>query len=155
MKITFSIIIFFLISLSSYGQKVSNVTFEPQQNNIVIYYDLEGEADAEYEVTVILKREAIPGYLFYPTNIKGDVGEGKFAGKKRTITWEVYKDYKIDEEVEDYYFEVTAEKVGGIGWYYYVGGAVLAGGAAALILMGGDETTTEQPIPIGPPPIRP
>lgn len=155
------ILLFFTIILLNHlpifpqEAKVTNVSFELKNNNVFIYYDLEGDKDAEYNVSVSLRREEISGYIFVPTNLSGDVGEGKFVGKGRTIIWDVSKDFHIDEEVTDYYFEVTAEKAGGSSWFYYVGGAVIAGGVAALLLVGGEENGDGTQTAIEPPPVRP
>ena len=151
----FTIILLYHSSIFPQETKVTNVSFELKKNNVFIYYDLEGDKDAEYNVSVTLRREEISGYIFVPTNLSGDVGEGKFVGKGRTIIWEVHKDFHIDEEVTDYYFEVKAEKAGGSTWFYYVGGAVLAGGVAALLLVGGEENGEVTQTAIEPPPIRP
>ncbi len=151
----FTIILLYHSPIFPQETKVTNVNFELKNNNVFIYYDLEGDKDAEYNVSVTLRREEISGYIFVPTNLSGDVGEGKFVGKGRTIIWEVHKDFHIDEEVTDYYFEVKAEKAGGSSWYYYVGGAVIAGGVAALLLVGGEENGEVTQTAIKPPPIRP
>lgn len=149
----------FLLSTFSLSQtaKISNITFEPVSTGIEISYDLEGDRDVEYEINVSLKRESISGFNFIPKSISGDVGKGKFAGKSRKMFWDVSKDYRIDEEVSDYYFLVSASVVkGGISWLYYVGAAVLGGGTAAVLLLGKDkkeesQTTAEIPNP----PVRP
>jgi hypothetical protein len=148
-------IIFLLFLHPIYPQdaKVSNVDFELIKNEVYIYYDLAGETDTEYEITAVLRRESISGYIFPLRTVRGDVGKGKFVGKKRTIIWDVSKDFHIDEEVTDYYFEVTAEEVGGIPWYYYVGGAVIAGGVAAVLLI--NDPQEDEKIPVGAPPDRP
>ncbi len=149
----FTIILLYHSPIFPQETKVTNVNFELKNDKVLIYYDLEGDKDAEYDVSVTLRREEISGYIFVPTNLSGAVGEGKFVGRKRTIIWDVSKDFYIDEEVTDYYFEVKAEKVGGGSWFYYVGGAVLvAGGVAALLLI---PPPPKEEIPIAPPPGRP
>jgi hypothetical protein len=154
-KIYVVFLLLFLNPIFPQDAQVTNVSFELIKNDVYIYYDLTGEADAEYEVTILLRRESISGYIFPLRTVRGDVGKGKFVGEKRTIIWDVFKDFHIDEEVTDYYFEVTAEKVGGIPWYYYVGGGLVAGAAAALIIASGSEEQTETRTAIKPPPVRP
>jgi len=147
-----------IVIISSYGfsQKVSNVSHELEGDNIIISYDLEGDADANYNVSVVLRREEYSGFQIIPKSVSGDIGEGKFVGKQRKIVWDVSKDYRIDPEVSDYYFEVKATIVsGGIPWYYFAGGAVLGGGAAALLLLKPQETNSSVRVPIGSPPLRP
>lgn len=152
---TVSFFIFFIFFLTcSFSQDISNIYFEPIQNKVIIYYDLEGDPNLEYEVSLTLKREEFAGFYFVPKSVSGDIGEGKFVGKKRKIIWEVTKDYHIDPEVEDYYFEIKVNPIStGIAWFYYVGAAVLGGGAAAVLLLG--KKQTEENKPIGAPPARP
>ena len=156
MKSIISIVIFFIFSLSSVAQIISNVEFEAEKDKIIIYYDLAGDKDQEYEVSLVLRREEYTGFVFVPRSIEGDAGKGKFVGTKRKIVWTAARDYRIDPEIDDYYFEVRVKEIGGgIPWYYYVGAAVLGGGAAAALLLGKDNETTEERQPIGPPPVRP
>jgi hypothetical protein len=149
--------IFFLLASVCFAQEITNITFEPQQDKIIIYYDLTGDKDEEYEVSVVLRREEYAAFQLVAKSVTGDVGLGKFAGTKRKVIWDVAKDYHIDPEVTDYYFEVKVKTIsGGISWYYYVIAAVLGGATAAVLVGGGDE---EQPPvtqnPIGAPPVRP
>lgn len=152
---TLPILMFFLLFLSySFSQVISNIFFEPIQNKVLIYYDLEGDPEKEYEVSLTLKREEYSGFQFIPESVSGDIGEGKFVGKKRKIIWEVNKDYHIDPEATDYYFEVEVNPIStGIGWFYYAGAAVLSGGVAAVLLLG--KKGIEENKPIGAPPARP
>lgn len=153
------IIVIVLSVISIFPQKVTNVDFEPKQNKIFITYDLDGEKDTEYEIAVVLKREEFSGFIFRPKLLTGDVGDGIRPGKGKEIVWDVTKEYHIDPDVTDFFFEVTAslEKSGGIAWYYYVGAAVLGGGTAAVLLLGkkSEEETPVTKTPIGTPPGRP
>lgn len=156
MKIILISLVLSLVTLNGFAQEITNVTFEAQQDKIIIYYDLAGDKDQEYEVSLVLRREEYTGFVFIPRSIEGDAGKGKFAGTKRKIVWTAARDYRIDPELDDYYFEVKVKEIsGGIPWYYYVGAAVLGGGAAAALLLGKDNETTEDRQPIGPPPVRP
>lgn len=146
-------LIFLFLTPLCYTQHIENISFEEYQNKILIYYDLIGEKDDEYEISLVLKREEYSGFIFIPKTVEGDIGKGNYAGRKKKIIWDVSKDYHIDPEVEDFYFEVSATKLGGIPWYYYVGGTAVAGGLAAILLMKKDEGTTR--IPIKQPPDRP
>lgn len=148
-----------LYSTHIYSQQISDVYFELEGENISIYYSLSPITSDEFEISLILKRTSVPNFNYSPKELKGDIGEGKFAGIERKIIW-----YVTDEEMnmfdgDDFYFEVFAEKIkksGGIPWYYYVGTAAV-GGVAAILLSGGSDsdkkTTTSQSFP--PPPDRP
>jgi hypothetical protein len=153
-----SLILSCLVLSTIYSQelKVTNVSFEVINNFIYIYYDLAGDVDSDYDVSLILRRELKPSFKFIPIHVSGDIGEGQFVGKKRTIVWNVKRDFKIDDEVSDYYFEVTAEEISGFPWYYYLGGAVVSG-VAAVFLLNKDEESQDSPgrAAINPPPGRP
>ena len=156
MKIILISLVLSFITLNGFAQEITNVTFEAQKDKIIIYYDLAGDKDQEYEVSLVLRREEYTGFVFSPRSIEGDVGKGKFTGTKRKIVWSAARDYHIDPEIDDYYFEVKVKEISrGIPWYYYVGAAVLGGGAAAALFLGKDSETTEERQPIGAPPVRP
>jgi len=158
MKLSLIIIAIIFYQQFIFPQEISNVEFEAQKDKIIVYYDLTGDEDKEYEVTLLLRREEYSRFVFYPKNVEGDVGKGKFAGTKRKIVWDVNKDYHIDPEVEDYYFEIKVKELKvGISWYYYVGAALLGGGTAAAIILGKnkEKDTPVNKTPIGAPPVRP
>jgi hypothetical protein len=120
------------------SQEKINSSFELSGDKILIYYEINGDADQDYDVSVVLKRTSLLSFEYTPSDLQGAVGTGKFAGSKKTITWNLNKkETDIFSEGEDYYFQVKALKKssGGMSWLYYVGGAVLGGGAAALILL--------------------
>ncbi|MEI6435023.1 MAG: hypothetical protein WCP32_09280 [Bacteroidota bacterium] len=133
--------------------KVDNIGYELKDDNIQIHYDLIGEPAKNYKVSVVLKREQSPGFMFKPKSLVGDIGKGKFAGTDRRIIWNFINEFKPEEGVTDYYFEVTAKKPGK-AWIYILGGGILAGGAtAAVILLSGKKDEADPKI--FPQPIRP
>jgi hypothetical protein len=132
---------------------LTNIYFEAYDNEIIIYYDLSGDKEDEYEIEIFLKSEIDPIFKVKPTHVTGDIGEGYFVGKERKIVWPYTRDFAAPLDGSDFYFEVNATKLGGIPWYYYVGGAGLAGGLAAILLIKKDEETTKTPI--NEPPDRP
>ena len=134
--------------------RVDNIRYELKEDYIEIYYDLVGSPSAEYKVSVVLKREQSPGFIFKPGSIRGDVGKGKFAGEGRKIIWNFTNEFKPEAGVNDYYFEVTASK-GSKTWLFIAGGGVLvAGGVTAAILLSGkkDNSNSAQTFPV---PTRP
>jgi hypothetical protein len=143
------------LKLSAQDPVTKNSDFELQGDNIVIYYDLDADPDEEYEVQVFLLRESDQSFKYVPKFVSGDVGEGKFAGEKKKIVWEILKEFPDGLEGEDYYFEIIAEETGS-SVIYYVGAALLAaGGAAALLLGGGDKETPSPEVNRASPPARP
>lgn len=157
MKLCYGILISIVLTSASIAQEIINVAYEAQQDKIIVYYDLIGDKDEDYVVSLVLRREEYAAFQIVAKSVTGDVGVGKFVGTKKKIIWDVTKDYHIDPEITDYYFEVKVKEIsGGIAWYYYAIAAVLGGATAAVLIGGGDE---EQPPvtqnPIGAPPIRP
>lgn len=142
------IVILFLLTNSTTAQQttLTNIYFEAYDNEVIVYYDLSGDKEDEYEVEVFLKSEMDPFFRVKPTHVTGDIGEGYFVGKERKVVWQYTRDFAAPLDGDDFYFEVTATKLGGIPWYYYVGGAGLAGGLAAILLIKKDEGTTRTPI---------
>ncbi len=85
----------FLLALTSYmpslGQSISNVGFEAIGKTIQISYDLSGEKDDLYTVTVYVSQDE--GNWEGPLRfVSGDVGENVKPGSNKQIVWEVLKE---------------------------------------------------------------
>src|SRR3990172_9719774 len=105
--------------------KVLNVRFEIVGTKIVVRYDLQGEADKDYTIKVILKRERSQSFTHIPKSVVGEVGEGRFAGQNRQITWDFLKEFPQGLEGDDYYFVIEVEIVSaGMSPLWYIGGGV-------------------------------
>jgi hypothetical protein len=137
-----------LTSNSLAQNETINSSFRVVEGIILIDYEIEnGDPDSDYEVSIVLLKRGDVTFKYIPEVLEGDIGEGKFAGKKNTIRW-LYT--STEEELlsggEDYYFKVNADKVtGSTTWYYYAGGAVIAGIIALLIIDGETETIADPP----------
>jgi hypothetical protein len=155
----FSFILF--CSSGLLAQEKINTTFEASEGKIFIYYEIKGDPDKEFNVEVTLRRTSVPSFELTPSQMTGDIGDGKFAGRQRTIVWRLKPEEEAILDGDDFYFQVTVvpvEEGGGIPWYVYAGGAAVGGGVAALLLLskkdeGGDggSTTTSFPSPPGRP----
>ena len=134
---------------------VKNVRFEVSGNKIVIRYDLAGPVDRVYQVKMSVKRRQLPSYELIPKVLAGDIGEGKFGGSNRQITWEILQDSPNGLEGDDYFFHIEAALVpAGSNLVYYLGGAAVAVGAAAYFLLVKKTTTVDEgsfPQPAGHP----
>ena len=160
-KVFFSAALLLLLSSNfSFSQQKINATFEASPDGkIFIYYQLNGDPGKEYDISVVLKRTSVPSFALVPSDLSGNVGQGKYGdGTKKTIIWTLMPEEKAILNGEDFYFVVNAEEVksgGGIPWFVYVGGAALAGGAAVLLLSkksdSNNSTTTSFPSPPGRP----
>ncbi len=147
--------IFLLITGFTFSQENIKTSFEASEGKVFIYYEFEGDSQQEYNVNVKLKRSSDPSFELTPSVLVGDVGKGTFAGKRRTIIWQINPQEEKMLSGSDFYFEVLASKIekgGGVPWYVFVGGAVLAGGAAAFLLLNkksedNNTTTTQFPAP--------
>jgi hypothetical protein len=154
------IISLFLLNQKVFSQGKIQATFDYSDGKIFIYYEFQGDKTKDFEIGVKLKRTSDPGFLVIPAKLTGDVGEGKFAGKKNKIIWELNPDEAAMLEGEDFYFDVTALEISkgeGIPWYYFAGGAALAGGTAAILLLGNKDSneTSTPPSSFPTPPVRP
>jgi hypothetical protein len=124
--------------------RVGNVRVERTPSRITIVYDLIGEDDEKYAVTVTLKRKSRPGVNYSPKDISGDVGGGVVAGKDRRIVWEFAGEFPRGLAADDVYFSVDAESgSSGISPLVWIGGGVAVAGVAAILLLKKKEGTTQ------------
>ena len=125
--------------------KVVNVRFEIVGTRIVVRYDLEGEANKDYTVKIILRRERNQSFLHIPRSVAGEIGEGRYAGQNRQVTWDFLKEFPQGLEGDDYYFVIEVEIVSsGISPLWYIGGGLgIVGGVVGYVLSkGGSEAAT-------------
>ncbi len=146
-------------SLAHSGEptRVSNVRFEMADSNIVIHYDLSGSADGLYRITALLRKENDRSFRYTPKNLRGDVGEGKFAGANRTIVWNVTTEFPLGLKGSDFYFEIGAESASGSSstalWYGL--GAAALGGVAFVLFRSSPEASPAGQTGFPAPPGRP
>jgi hypothetical protein len=93
---------------------------EVHGNEVVITYNLKGDADAEYEVHLFLISRKRPDVSRELQLVKGHVGNGKFAGTSRRILWNM-KEFPDIREGESFIFRISVYTPG-IPWYYWAGG---------------------------------
>lgn len=133
---------------------ITNVNWKVDGDEIIITYDLKGDPDKRYDVTVVMLREDVSSFRIVPQNAEGDVGIGFFAGPGRQITWSYKKDYPAGFQGEGYYFEVRVKSAGGDNtWLYYTIGATALVGGVVAILLATKEASSEKELPF--PPGRP
>jgi hypothetical protein len=141
---------------------VTNVRFEVRGELIYVYYDLAGDGQKAHRVSLYLRRDSEPSFVYRPLNVTGEIGTIVFPASGKRITWEFTKDFPEGLQGEDFYFEVEAEAPGGTGGIsplvFIGGGIAVIGGIVAIVLSGGG---TDNPPPpptdtgFPPPPGRP
>ena len=141
---------------------VTNVRFEVRGELIYVYYDLAGDVQKAHRVSLYLRRESEPAFVYRPLNVTGELGTIVFPATGKRITWDFTKDFPEGLQGEDYYFEVEAEAPvgsGGISPLVFIGGGLaVIGGIVAIVLSGGgDDGPPPPPTDTGfpPPPGRP
>lgn len=135
--------------------KVLNVRFEIVGTKIVVQYDLEGEANKDYKVKVILRRERNQSFLHIPQSVAGEIGEGPFAGQNRQVTWDFLREFPQGLEGDDFYFVIEVELISsGISPLWYIGGGVgIVGGVVGYLLSKGGSTPATSTVDVFPKPI--
>ena len=93
MKIVKYILLIFLIfnNITTYAQKVSNVTFRQEQSNIIVSYDLETKTPCKISLFVSIDDgKTWKGPL---KKVSGDAG-AKIATGNHNITWNVLEEFE-------------------------------------------------------------
>jgi len=135
---------------------VSNIKWSAKGDIITVTYDLNGSADATYNIITVMKRENDPLFRAVPAAAEGDLGEGISAGVSREFRWYYRRDFPQGFIGEGYYFEVEVKQLPtSHTWMYYaIGGAALTIGIVALIASR-HQNSTRPVIELPYPPPRP
>lgn len=92
-------------------QNVSNIRVDLRsESEVIITYDLDGEAGAQYEIRVFLLREDDPAFRLRLSNAVGDIGRGRSAGKDLRISWNSRADFPEAIEGAQYRFEFEVSR---------------------------------------------
>jgi hypothetical protein len=107
----FITILFFIISTSIKAQelKIKNVQFEDKGETIVVKYDIEGEPERKYKITLSLAYETGKSLPINAKYLKGDIGKNIKPGTGKEIIWELKNDYTFGLIGDGFVFGVTAE----------------------------------------------
>ena len=111
MRNVFLVVLFLIFNTSIKAQelKVENVQFEDKGETVVVKYDIEGEPERKYRITLTLAYDTGQALPINPKYLKGDVGKNIRPGTDREIIWELKKDYPFGLIGEGFVFGVTAE----------------------------------------------
>ncbi|HXF99299.1 MAG TPA: hypothetical protein VNL69_00875 [Bacteroidota bacterium] len=138
---------------------VTNVRVSKQGRiNVFIEYDLLGDPDDLYTVSLRVKLASDTSFTYTPVNIIGDIGANVRPGKNRRISWRTSDEYIPALDREDVQFVVTAISMrppGPGAELYIAGGAGVLGLALAIILLSSNKAEQEPvrsfPLPPGRP----
>lgn len=131
----------------SRAQVVSNLTFVQQGSFVRIQYDLDGEK-SEYTIALSISFNGGLSFTYVPEFVTGQVGEDVSPGKRKTIVWNLSKEFPEGLQSDQIAFEVSAlSQSGGRGLLYTIVGGIIAGGGAtaALLLKGATSTSSTSP----------
>ena len=123
--------------------RVTKLDWYAGRDEVVIMYDLQGDPDATYEVSLVLLRENDKEFSFTPWLVKGDIGKGDFAGRGNTIRWSYKNDFLSGLNETDYYFEIRVERIRPFPWLV-VGGGAAVGVVAYLLASSKSESNGSQ-----------
>jgi hypothetical protein len=146
-------------ALAGDDELISNVRVSKQGKiNIFIEYDLAGDPDELYSVSLRVKLASDTSFTYTPINVIGDIGANVRPGKNRRISWRTSDEYIPALDKQDVQFVVTAvsPQTGGPSTELYIdGGAGVLGLALAIILLSSNKADQE-PVRTYPlPPNRP
>ncbi len=138
---------------------ISNVRVSKQGRiNIFIEYDLGGDPDELYAVSLRVKLASDTSFTYTPINVIGDIGANVRPGKNRRISWRTSDEYIPALDKQDVQFVVTAVSPSGGGpstELYIAGGVGVLGVALAVILLSSNKAAQEPvrtyPLPPGRP----
>ena len=123
----------------------TNVDWVMDGEQMVISYDLIGEANTRYVVDLALRRRGDPEFRVVPVHVIGDVGEGKFAGPGRVVRWQVAEDLGGLPKGDDFLVEVLIDEPSELPWFLVVVGVAVTSATVYSLVQNGEE--------VGPPPI--
>jgi len=137
---------------------VSNVRVSKQGRiNVFIEYDLAGDPDELYTVSLRVKLASDTSFTYTPLNVIGDIGANVRPGKNRRISWRTSDEYipALDKPDVQFVVSAVAPRSGPGSELYIAGGAGVLGLALAIILLSSNKAEQEPvrsfPLPPGRP----
>lgn len=138
--------------------QVTNVSFAVSGLHVTVRYDLQGVRNAKYYVSLLLRKRGDPSFSYSPKVLTGDVGMGSYAGRDRSIVWNMSNEFPRGLQGDDFYFVVNAkemEPAHSTGFLAWIGaGAAVVVAAVTYVIVtghGGPTSPASYPNPPGRP----
>lgn len=128
------------VTLHAQAVQVKNVSFEQEDDRIVVKYDLVGKPGKKYTVTLRGSDNSGRTYGIDPSAVTGDVGKDITSGYEKKIIWRLTADYPQGLEGERFVFKVDAVAIKGKRKWPWIVGGVVAGVVVYLIVKPPKET---------------
>ncbi len=131
--------------------RLSNASWKVEKSVAVIEYSLDGQADEDYGVSIVLLDAHKPEFRFVPKSLTGDIGKVRADGRRKSIRWEFMRVLAPIPSGEAFFFEITAERTAAFPWLYAAAGGVAVGVVAAILLIKPSSEEEEKELPMPPP----
>ena len=106
-----SFLFFIQINILSQSGIVNNIQSQANQDYIHVMYNLSGDTNTTFDVKFCIKDSSYPAYALFPKIIKGNIGIGKFAGRRNVF---MFSKDQLPNDFDDnkkYYYEITASEI--------------------------------------------
>jgi len=124
---------------------VRNVRFEQRGEGIVVHYDLIGDRNRKYKISLSLSDDFGKTFRIIPQTVVGGIGNNVRPGRNKQITWYLKRDIPEGLQGEGFVFAVDAElqKSGSKLPYILLGAGVVGGIVYFVTKSNGKDQTTE------------
>ena len=139
-------ILFYSGILAAQDLIVKNVKFEQRGESIIVQYDLIGDRNKKYKISLSLSDDYGKTYRILPKTVLGDIGNNVRSGRNKQITWYLKRDIPEGLQGEDFVFAVDAElQKGGSKLPYILLGAGVVGGIVYFVTKSNGKDQTTEP----------
>ncbi len=133
---------------------VNNIRHEQLNDCIIITYDLAGNPDERYDVSISLQKRGDGSFRYAPKELTGNIGENIVPGNNLTIEWNYSEEFPEGVNNADFYFaaQVSEESETSVSPWIWIGAALIVGGIVYfLVKKEKEEVPNEFPTPPGRP----
>jgi len=144
-KLIIPVILFYSGIITAQDFSVSNVKFEQRGESIIVQYDLIGNRNNKYKISLLLSDDYGKTYNLLPRTVEGDIGKNIEPGTNKQIIWFLKRDISEGLHGEGFVFAVDAELQKGVSKlpYYLLGAGVVGGIVYFVTKSNGKDQTTE------------